>query len=146
MNSPQHQEPDPLRDRLKEDAKALFQPPSKTNQEQTLELISKEFDAKPAQIIAFPDLTPLFAFAAAIVLVASVIIFQYQNNPDSHELVISPEVMKQSLEEISDLQNIPDPTELTASLTSAPMLDELSAIAEVLTATFQGILELVETS
>ena len=146
MNSPQSKEQDPLRDRLKENARALFQPPSKTHQEQTLELIRKEFDTKPAQIIAFPSLTPLFAVAAAIALVASVFIFQYQNNVDSPELVVSPEVMKQSLKEISDLQNIPDPTELTASLTSVPMLDELSAIAEELTATFQDILELMEAS
>ena len=146
MNSPQYQEPDPLKDRLKEDAQALIPHSATDHQQQTMELVRKEFEAKPAQILSFPDLTPLLSFAAAIVLIASLIFLQSQKNSDSPDLVVSPEVIQKSLEDISELKNIPDPVELTAALTSDPMLDELTAIAEELTATFQGILELVESS
>ena len=146
MITPESQNKDLLKDRLKKDAQALIPTSSVDLQEQTLELVRKEFEAKPAQVIAFPNLRPLLSVAAAIILVAGLIFLQTQKNQPSPELVVSPEVMQQSLEDIAELQNIPDPTELTASLATEPMLDELNAIAEELTATFQGILEIVEPS
>ena len=146
MNTPQHQEPDPLKDRLKEDAQALIPHPSTEHQQQTLEMVRKEFEAKPAQLISFPNLRPLIAIAAAIILIAGLVFLQNKDNSNSSELVVSTEVMQKSLEDLSDLKDIPNPTELTASLTSDPMLDELNAIAEELTLTFQGIWELVEAS
>jgi len=150
MNSLKHTQPQDLVRKLKKDSQQWNQSPSEAHQQRTLQAIRDELSStQPTRkVIPLPLLSPAWVAVAAILVLSAAFLVDQLNQPEPEAIpvVLSHKQIEADLEVLTILPQLPDQLAVSVSLLEDPFIEELDAIVGEMTATIQGLLELVEAS